>query len=107
MRFYATSGSAARRAPIAQSSGSTMRRSCPCRGTARWALGGRLARLAKRGDLRGKTGETALLDADGGPSQRVLVVGRRQGRASAASNIEKATLAAAAALVRRPARATR
>src|SRR5690554_7808217 len=40
------------------------------------ASGGRLARLAGRGDLPGKAGSSALLhDLDGITAQRVLVVG--------------------------------
>jgi len=39
------------------------------------ALGGRIARLVKRGDFKGRAGETALIDADRGPAERVLVVG--------------------------------
>jgi leucyl aminopeptidase len=41
------------------------------------ALGGRLARLIKRGDLTGKSGELRLLDVDtdGAAFERVLVVG--------------------------------
>ena len=39
------------------------------------ALGGRLTRLVKSGDLRGKTGESLMLDTDGAPFARVLVVG--------------------------------
>ncbi len=39
-------------------------------------IGGRIARLAKRGDIRGKAGETLLLtDIDGAASERILVVG--------------------------------
>ena len=39
-------------------------------------LGGRIARLAKRGDLRGKAGDTLLLaDVSGAACERVLLVG--------------------------------
>jgi leucyl aminopeptidase len=38
-------------------------------------LGGRIARLLKRGDFKGRAGELALIDADRGPAERVLVVG--------------------------------
>jgi leucyl aminopeptidase len=39
-------------------------------------LGGRIARLIKRGDLRGKTGDAVLLtDLSGGPCERVIVLG--------------------------------
>ncbi len=39
------------------------------------ALRGRLARLVKRGDIRGKAGEAKLIDVDGTPCERVLVIG--------------------------------
>ena len=39
------------------------------------AIGGRLTRLARSGDLRGKPGESLMLDSDGAPFARVLVVG--------------------------------
>lgn len=39
-------------------------------------IGGRIARLVKRGDLRGKAGDVVLLaDVSGGPVERVVVVG--------------------------------
>src|SRR5689334_20579069 len=39
-------------------------------------LGGRIAKLVKRGDLRGKPGDNVLLaDLDGAPCERVIVVG--------------------------------
>jgi leucyl aminopeptidase len=39
-------------------------------------LGGRIAKLVKRGDVRGKFGETLLLaDVNGAPCERVLIVG--------------------------------
>ena len=39
------------------------------------ALAGRLGRLIKRGDVRGKTGELRLVDTDGAACERVLIVG--------------------------------
>ena len=39
------------------------------------ALEGRLGRLVKRGDVRGKAGELRLVDTDGAACERVLVVG--------------------------------
>jgi leucyl aminopeptidase len=39
------------------------------------ALGGRLTRLLKGGDVRGKAGELRMIDTDGLPCARVLVVG--------------------------------
>jgi leucyl aminopeptidase len=39
-------------------------------------IGGRIARLVKRGDLRGKAGDAVLLaDLNGGPCERVIVLG--------------------------------
>jgi leucyl aminopeptidase len=39
-------------------------------------IGGRIARLVKRGDLRGKAGDAVLLaDLNGGPCERVLAIG--------------------------------
>jgi leucyl aminopeptidase len=39
-------------------------------------IGGRIARLVKRGDLRGKSGDSVLLaDLTGGPCERVVVLG--------------------------------
>ena len=39
-------------------------------------IGGRIARLVKRGDLRGKAGDVVLLaDLTGAPVERVVVVG--------------------------------
>jgi leucyl aminopeptidase len=39
------------------------------------ALGGRLARLVKAGDARGKAGELRIIDTHGSPFERVLLVG--------------------------------
>ena len=76
MRFYAVSGSAARQRTDCAivglyESGSLSTAAAQVDA----ALGGRLTRLVKRGDLRGKAGETSMLDVDGGPASRVLVVG--------------------------------
>jgi leucyl aminopeptidase len=64
------------------------------------ALDGRLARLVKRGDLRGKPGETTLLDVDRGPVARVLVVGLGRKDAFKRKQYKKAVLAAVAAVAR-------
>ena len=105
MRFHAVSGAAARRRTDCAivdvyESGALAASAVPL--DAR--LNGRLARLAKRGDLRGRIGETTLLDVDGGPCQRVLVVGIGGKGALTRKQYKKATLAAAAALVRSGAR---
>jgi leucyl aminopeptidase len=105
MRFHAVSGSAARQ-----------RTDCAIVGlyesgalgvaTAQLdtALGGRIARLVKRGDLRGKAGETALLDVERGPCGRVLVVGLGRKDSFDRRRYKKALLAAAAALAKSGAR---
>ena len=39
-------------------------------------IGGRIARLVKKGDLRGKAGDVAdVVRSDGGPCERIVVVG--------------------------------
>src|SRR5687767_3260047 len=39
-------------------------------------IGGRIARLVKRGDLRGKAGDVLLLtDITGAPAERIVIVG--------------------------------
>lgn len=68
------------------------------------ALGGRLARLVKRGDLRGKAGETTMLDTDRGPCGRVLVVGLGRKDGFDRRRYKKAMLAAAAAVAKSGAR---
>jgi len=105
MRFHAVSGAAARRRTDCaivgiHENGALAASAVPL--DAR--LDGRLARLAKRGDLRGRIGETTLLDVDGGPCQRVLVVGIGSKGALTRKQYKKAMLAAAAALVRSGAR---
>ena len=67
-------------------------------------LGGRLSRLAKRGDLRGKAGETTMLDADRGPAGRVLVVGLGRKDRLDRKGYKKALRLAAAAVARSGAR---
>ena len=67
-------------------------------------LGGRLSRLAKRGDLRGKAGETTMLDADRGPAGRVLVVGLGRKDRLDRKGDKKALRLAAAAVARSGAR---
>ncbi|HQR24200.1 MAG TPA: leucyl aminopeptidase [Steroidobacteraceae bacterium] len=68
------------------------------------ALGGRLTRLVKRGDLRGKAGETTMLDTDRGPCGRVLVIGLGRKDGFDRRRYKKAMLAAAAAVVKSGAR---
>jgi len=76
MRFYATSGSAARTrtdcAIVGLYDSGTLTAAGAQLDT---ALGGRLARLIQRGDVRGKAGETALVDTERAGCERVLVIG--------------------------------
>ena len=67
-------------------------------------LGGRIARLAKRGDLRGKAGEMTMLDVDRGPAGRVLVVGLGRKDRLDRKGYKKALRVAAAAAARSGAR---
>jgi leucyl aminopeptidase len=101
MRFYAVSGSAAQQRTDCAIVG--LYESGALSGAATQldaALGGRIARLVKRRDLRGKAGETLLLDVDGGPCERVLVVGLGRKDAFGRKQYRKAVLAAATALGR-------
>jgi leucyl aminopeptidase len=70
------------------------------------ALGGRIARLAKRGDLSGKAGELRMLDVESGsaPFERVLVVGLGKKGKFARTQYRKALQAAFAAIARTGAR---
>jgi leucyl aminopeptidase len=68
------------------------------------ALGGRLTRLVKRGDLHGKAGETALVDTDGGPAERVLLVGLGKKDGFGRKQYRKALAVAFAALAKTGAR---
>jgi len=76
MRFFVVTASAARQKTDCAIVG--LHESAALSGAAAQldaALGGRIARLIKRGDIRGKAGETTLLDTERGPCPRVLVVG--------------------------------
>ena len=69
------------------------------------AAGGRLSNLAKRGDLSGKTGRTAMLhDLDGVKAPRVLVVGLGESGKFGAPQFQKAVNDAVRALRTGPAR---
>ena len=68
-------------------------------------LGGRVARLAKSGDIRGKLGETLLLaDLQGGPAQRVLVVGLGSQKNYGRKQYRRALQAAATTIAKLPVR---
>ena len=96
MRFHAVSGAAARRRTDCVIVGiheNGVLGASAAQLDAR--LNGRLTRLAKRGDLRGRLGDAALLDVDGGPCQRVLVVGIGNKGPLTRKQYKKASLAAA------------
>ena len=68
-------------------------------------IGGRIARLVKRGDVRGKAGETLLLtDIQGAASERLLIVGLGARASFKRKQYRKALSAALAALARTGAR---
>ncbi len=105
MRFHAVSGAAARRRTDCAIVGIHEAGSLTAATTRLDAtLNGRIARLAKRGDLRGRAGETALLDVEGAPCQRVLVVGLGKKGPLDRKQYKKAMIAAATALARSGAR---
>jgi leucyl aminopeptidase len=68
------------------------------------ALGGRLTRLAKRGDVRGKAGEMKILDTDGARCERVLVVGLGKKGSFGRKQYRKALVAALGAIAKTGAR---
>jgi leucyl aminopeptidase len=105
MRFYAVSGSAAQQRTDCAIVG--LYQSGALSGAATQLdarLDGRIARLLKRRDLRGKAGETLLLDVDGGPCERVLVVGLGRKDAFGRKQYRQAVQSAAAALAKTGAR---
>jgi leucyl aminopeptidase len=101
MRFYAVSGSAAQQRTDcaivgiyesgALSAGATQLDA---------ALGGRITRLVKRRDARGKAGEVLLLDVEGARCARVLLVGLGKKDAFGRKQYKKALVAAANAVAR-------
>ena len=99
MRHYAVSGSAARQrtecAIVGLYESGTLSAAAA---QVDAALGGRISRLVKRRDARGKLGGCTLLDVDHGPCERVLGLGKKEtfGR----KQYKKALLAAAAAVAR-------
>jgi len=105
MRFYAVSGSAARQRTDCAIVG--LYESGALSAAAEQldaALDGRLGRLVKRGDLRGKLGETSMLDVERGPCARVLTVGLGRRDGFGRKQYKKAMLAAAAAVAKSGAR---
>ena len=105
MRFYAVSGSAARQRTDCAIVGLYESGALSTAATQLDAtLDGRLTRLVRRGDLRGKAGEVALLDVDRGPCQRVLVVGLGKKDALKRKQYRKAMLSAVTAIAKTGAR---
>ena len=105
MRFHAVSGSAARQrtdcAIVGLYESGTLTAAA---GQLDVALDGRIAKLVKRGDLRGKPGEVTMLDVDRGPCHRVLVVGLGKKDGFKRKQYKKALLAAVAAVAKSGAR---
>jgi len=101
MRFYAVSGSASQQrtdcAIVGLYESGALSTAA---GQLDAALGGRIGRLVKRRDVRGKAGEVLLLDVEGGPCERVLLVGLGKKESLGRRQYKKALLAAAAALAR-------
>ena len=105
MRFYAVSGSAAQQRTDCAIVGLYESGALSAAATQLdAALGGRIARLVKRRDTRGKAGEVLLLDVEDGHCERVLVVGLGKKDAFGRKQYKKALAAAAAALARTGAR---
>ncbi len=105
MRFHAVSGSAARQRTECAIVGlyESGALSTPA-SQLDAALGGRIGRLVRRRDARGKLGECTLLDTDHAPCQRVLVVGLGKKESFGRKQYKKALLAAAAAVAKTGAR---
>ena len=68
------------------------------------ASGGRIARLVKRGDFRGRAGEVALVDAERGPAERIVLVGLGKAGGYDRKRYKKALAAGFAAAARTSAR---
>ena len=64
------------------------------------ASGGRIARLIKRGDFKGRAGEIVVIDADRGPAERILVAGLGKKDGYGRKRYKKALAAAFAAAAR-------
>jgi leucyl aminopeptidase len=105
MRFYATSGSAARTRTDCAIVGLYDSGNLTAAGAQLdAALGGRLSKLIQRGDVRGKAGETALIDTERPGSARVLVVGLGRKDRFRIKQYRKAVQSAIALLARTGAR---
>jgi leucyl aminopeptidase len=101
MRFHAVSGSAARQRTECAIVGLYESGALGTGATQLDArLGGRIGRVVKRGDIRGKTGEVMLLDVDNGPCQRLLLIGLGKKASFGRKQYKKAMLAAAGAVTK-------
>src|SRR5262245_8446107 len=101
MRFYATSGSAARTRTDCAIVGLYDSGNLTAAGAQLdAALGGRLSKLIQRGDLRGKAGEATLIDTERSGLARVLVVGLGRKVRFRIKQYRKAVQAAVALLAR-------
>jgi leucyl aminopeptidase len=101
MRYFATTGSAARRRTECVIVG--LYESGTLTGAATQvdaALGGRIATLVKRRDISGEAGDTALLDTTGVPFRRVLIVGLGKKSAFGRRAYHNALKSAVAALIK-------
>jgi leucyl aminopeptidase len=105
MRFYAVSGSAAQQrtdcAIVGLYESGTLSTAAAQLDA---VLGGRIGRLVKRRDARGKAGEVLMLDVDDGPCARVLLVGLGKKESFGRKQYKKALAAATAALAKTGAR---
>jgi leucyl aminopeptidase len=105
MRFYAVSGQAARQKTECAIVGVFEPAALGVAATQLdGVLSGRLARLVERGDVKGRPGETLLLDVDGGPCARVLLVGLGRKTGFGRKQYKKALHAAASAAAKTGAR---
>ena len=101
MRFFVVTGSAARQKTDCAIVG--LHESTGISGAAAQldaVLGGRIARLVKLGDIRGRAGEVTLLDTDRGPCRRVMVIGLGKKDGFGRKRYQKAMATAAAAVAR-------
>jgi leucyl aminopeptidase len=64
------------------------------------ACGGRITRLVKRGDYKGRAGEVVVIDADRGPAERIVVVGLGKKDGYGRKRYKKALASAFAAAAR-------
>jgi leucyl aminopeptidase len=101
MRFFVVTGSAARQKTDCAIVG--LHEGAGVSGVAAQVdavLGGRIERLVKLGDVRGRAGEVTLLDAERGPCRRVIIVGLGKKEWFGRKRYKKALAAAAGAVIK-------